>query len=239
MSMTANKKWITLVTLCSFFVGILLMFQFRAQTQAVKTVPGDNVLATLAPYAAEIEQLQLENDKLRTELSKYKEGTDAALLADERLNKAKVLAGLTPVVGPGWVIILSDSEREVKDKNNIDKYIIHEQYLTGIVNSLWNAGAEAIAINGQRITANSEIFCAGNNISINGAVETQPFKIEAIGDVQKLGQGLKFYNNYVYTLDSYHDQFGIGFTMASTKELSLPAAGLPTFQYASPVKEGN
>ena len=60
------------------------------------------------------------------------------------------------------------------------KYLVHEEDLLQVVNELFNAGAEAIAINGQRIVGQSTIICDGNIIRVNGERVTVPIKIEAI-----------------------------------------------------------
>lgn len=181
-----TKKWTVLVTMCSLLVGILLMFQLKAQASADQGHPKDNVLQTVMQYDLENAQLKSDNQKLQDELDKYRQGVDAALLANQQLSRAKQIAGLNPVKGPGVRVVMDDSNRKIDNPDETPLYIVHEGYLRKIVNALWNANAEAIAINGQRITANTEIFCNGNNILINHEVETPPYIIDAIGDPQTL-----------------------------------------------------
>ena len=53
--------------------------------------------------------------------------------------------------------------------------------LQNVANALWAAGAEAIAINGQRLTATSTIRAAGNAILVDFRPVTSPYEVSAIG----------------------------------------------------------
>lgn len=237
--MAKGKKLTVLVTLCSLLVGVLLMFQLKAQADKPRLMGSDNVVAALAPYTSEIEQLQAENDKLQTELDQYMKGEEASQVASDRLKRAQLLAGLTPVEGPGLEIILDDSKQAVASGDDVDKYIIHEQYLRALVNALWNSKAEGIAINGQRLSANSAIYCTGTVITINDEVETPPYKIEAIGDSEKLSKSVEVVEKLVIGLDEYVQLYGITFEKNTVKHIQLPAAALPNYKFAVPVKEGS
>ncbi len=232
-----TKKSKVFVTLCSLLVGILLMFQLRAQANINQGPPKENILQTVMQYDLENAQLKSDNQKLQDELDKYKQGMDASLLANQQLNRAKQIAGLNQVKGPGVEIMLNDSSKKVENQAETALYIVHEGYLRKIVNALWNANAEAIAINGQRITTNSEIFCNGNNILINGQVLATPFVIDAVGDPQTL-KALNFTFKYDLGFDNLVNSYGIVFQMSEVRELVLPAAKQRQFTYAVPVKGG-
>ncbi len=239
--MAKSKRWTVLVTLCSLLVGILLMFQLKAQADKPTLMGSDNVVAALAPYTSQIEQLQGENDKLQAELNQYMKGAEASQVASQRLKRARLLAGLTPVEGPGLEITLDDSKQAINPdyKDEVDKYIIHEQYLRALVNALWNSGAEAIAINDQRLTANSGIYCTGTVITINDEVETPPYTIKAIGDSEKMSKSVEVVEKIVYSLDELVQQFGITYKEDTVKNLRLPAGRLPDYKFATPTKEGS
>ena len=65
-------------------------------------------------------------------------------------------------------------------------YIIHDDDLLRVINELRAAGAEAIAINGERIVAMSEIRCAGPTLSVNNNRSAPPYEIKAIGNPNNL-----------------------------------------------------
>jgi uncharacterized protein YlxW (UPF0749 family) len=68
------------------------------------------------------------------------------------------------------------------------------------VNDLKAAGAEAIEINGKRITNLSEVVCAGPLIRVNNEVIPAPFVIVAIGDMDELYEAVTEEGTYAYEL---------------------------------------
>ncbi len=101
-----------------------------------------------------------------------------------------------------------------------------------VTNALWEAGAEAISINGQRLTARSAIRFAGDAILVNYRPLTRPYVISAIGDPQNLQ--VEFADNeggsYVRALE---DNYGVRVTMAGAKKLTLPGAPALTVRNAT------
>lgn len=234
--MPGEKNWTFWVTLCSFLVGILLMFQLRAQGQTQVT-SADNILPKLIEANQENAQVKAQNDHLNSELQELKQGANAAMLANKELARARMQAGFEAVHGQGIRITLDDSKQSISNAAEAPYYVIHEQYLQQIVNALWNTKADAVAINGQRVMENTEIFCQGNYISINGTVQTPPYIITAIGDPQKLLQGVKFYLDS--TLEFYSKTYGIIVQEEPVSDVEIPAGTIPSIKYATPVKGGN
>ncbi len=101
----------------------------------------------------------------------------------EELNQLKAFAGYTDISGPGIIIIVQDGERELMHDESANNLIVHDTDLMDIVESLRNAGAEAISINDERIILEStQVRCVGPVIMINGVQLAPPFVIKAIGD---------------------------------------------------------
>lgn len=92
----------------------------------------------------------------------------------------QIFLGKTDVKGKGISIMLKDSENI--DKNLIG--IVHNVDVRNVVSSLIDMGAEAIAVNEERIVGNSEIVCDGMDLVINGNKVSHPFVIKAIGDME-------------------------------------------------------
>lgn len=109
---------------------------------------------------------------------------------EEELSKANKLLGLTELTGAGVIVTLADNNEkkaaDVEIDDNINYYLIHDVDIWSIVNELFNAGAEAISINGQRVIGNTAITCSGAVITINGVKLGSPFKINAIGNPETL-----------------------------------------------------
>lgn len=236
--MTLPKKGKFLVALASFIIGLLFIILLKASgTEGGKVARSDTVVPSLIQVEQENQQLANENEKLRQELNQYNEGRNATLLTNQQVLKAQINAGLTEVKGTGIRITLDDAKTYSGAAEDPNNYLIHEEYIRQIVNWLWNGGAEAIAVNGQRITSTTEIFCSGSYIQINGTRQMAPYIIEAIGDQHNLQSALKFY--FWDRLGEYQAEYGITRKLeVPTETLTIPAGKLKKFNYAEPVKGG-
>ena len=96
----------------------------------------------------------------------------------DALSQARLLAGLTPVQGPGVVVTLNDSKKKMPAQlppGMAPPNLIYNSDINQVVNELKAAGAEAIAINGQRLVATSYIRPAGPTILINSTPTVPPY----------------------------------------------------------------
>lgn len=234
--MQLNIRERSLLGLGSILIGFLFIVLFKAQ--GISGSPGtrqDSTVPSLIQMEQENQQLSADNEKIQQELDKYKEGQNAAVVANQELKEAQMGAGLLDVTGPGIRITLDDSKRVAKGQDDPNSYYIHEQYIREIFNALWNGGAEAIAVNGQRVMTYTEVFCAGSYIQINGTRQMPPYIIEAIGDTNNLSAALNFYG--WYRLGDYMEQYGITRKLEVEDKVTVPAGKLRDFNYAEPVKE--
>jgi uncharacterized protein YlxW (UPF0749 family) len=67
-----------------------------------------------------------------------------------------------------------DSSLRQLPTGNLNDLVIHSQDVQAVVNGLWKAGAEAVAINGQRLVSTSAVLCVGNTLLLNGTVHSPP-----------------------------------------------------------------
>lgn len=236
--MTLPKRGKFLIAMASFIIGLLFVILLKTtETKGVQVTRVDVVVPSLIQVEQENQQLANENAKLRQELNQYNEGQNATLLTNQQLQKAKINAGLTELKGSGIRITLDDAKAYTDTDVDPNNYLIHEEYIRQIVNWLWNGGAEAIAVNGQRIMSTTEIFCSGSYIQINGTLQMAPYVIEAIGDQHNLQSALKFY--FWDRLGEYQEEYGITRKLeVPTETLIIPAGKLKKFNYAEPVKGG-
>lgn len=121
--------------------------------------------------------------QLATEAREYEQNVDEA----ERLRQ---LIGLLPAEGQGVRVTLEDGEYDPRSYNPND-YIVHERHIFEVVNELKIAGADAVAINGKRLKANSYIFCNGPVVVVDGEEFPAPFVIEAIGERNTLEEAIR------------------------------------------------
>lgn len=120
---------------------------------------------------------QAELRRLRADILS---GSDVDKDLSERLERLDLAAGTIAAVGPGLVFVVDDAS------GNDPKGQIVDLDLQQLVNGLWVAGAEAIAINGHRISSRTAIRGAGAAITVNYRSLTHPYRIEAIGDPDSL-----------------------------------------------------
>ena len=102
------------------------------------------------------------------------------------------------------------------------------------------SGAEAISINGERLTTLSAIRHAGSAITVNYTSLSRPYRVLAIGDVRTLPSRFADTTSGQAWLDLQR-QFGLRFTMRTQRTLRLPAAGTPELRFArtgSPAGKG-
>ena len=151
-----------------------------------------NINLELSLYEQQIAQEEAIIDSLKNDLDnlskKYEHTLQANKLENEiyqqlyynyvsEISFYSRYACLTGVSGSGVDIGIDDSQITGQP----DAYLVHDEYLAEIINVLKGAGAQAIAINGQRVTANSECLCLGPAIRVNGVRLFAPYHIEAIG----------------------------------------------------------
>lgn len=181
----------------------------------------DNLVSTISDLEGEISAYEGQIESYRQELAEIESyhQTGAALILQEELRMAKVRAGLTQVSGPGIILTLEDNTAGQRENPTADpnKYIIHYEDLLSIVGDLKAAGAEAIAINDQRLVTNSELRCVGNVIMVNTARVAPPFIISAIGNPSIMSDMVS-YGRYDYLLLNH---FPV--SMTEEEEVILPA----------------
>jgi len=180
---------------------------------------------------AQLEQKESKLDSLR-ERAASTDGNSTIISAS--LEKYNTLLGYTELIGPGVVITLKDADSS-NVKGSATNYIVHDGDLIEIVNALKNAGAEAISINGQRITNTTTITCAGNIIKVNGKKIGSPFTINAIGSTSRLYGALTMPGGYLEWLEGDGVQVNVEQVEKST--IIVPKYdGVYKFEYASNVE---
>ena len=107
---------------------------------------------------------------------------DAARLVEVQISTLDPVVGNTAVTGPGVLIVVDDSPSAAADAR--DRVLDID--LQVLANGLWEGGAEAISINGHRLSNLTAIRSAGDAITVDYRSLTRPYRVEAIGDVRTL-----------------------------------------------------
>ncbi len=158
-------------------------------------------------------------------------------VADE-VAELELVTGYTAAVGPGALVTLDDAPPdETSEDPELERVLDKDLQLA--VNGLWAAGAEAIAVNGQRLTAQSAIRSAGGAILVNYRPLKPPYRVEAIGPQNLAGRFEQTPD--AAQLRDVSAQFGIGLTASPVDELRLRPATTPLPEDAQVVEsnEGN
>lgn len=209
------KKWkiaLTLGIVC-FMLCIAISIQLKTVDDANSTVSQtltnnelrDQVLKQKEKYDKATSELKKSEKKLEEIRLQSTQNDENGATKEEQIKKDNILLGLTDVTGDGLVITLKDNNAVRRSSigalDNIEKYLVHAVDLLEVVNALKNAGAEAISINGQRITNYTDIYCAGNVIEINGQKISSPIEIKAIGSPELLYGSLSMPGGYIELLE--------------------------------------
>ncbi len=165
----------------------------------------------------EVDLLQRELDAVERQSGRG-EALESLLSQVGRLG---MLAGLKEVQGPGLEVTLRDSTLRRAPSGDPNDLVIHEQDLQAIVNALWGGGAEAMAINGERITSESAVRCVGNTLLLHGSVYAPPYRIKAIGPVGGLRAALDR-DPLAARFAALAQDLRLGYTV-NTASLALPA----------------
>jgi uncharacterized protein YlxW (UPF0749 family) len=135
-----------------------------------------------------------------------------------------VASGAWPVGGPGLTVALEDAPSSSLEIEGVraDDLVVHQQDLQHVINALWAGGAEAMTLQGQRVTSTSAFRCSGNILLLHGQVYSPPYVVEAIGDPDRLQAALDS-SPGVAVYQQYVDWIGLGYDVARQDALEMPA----------------
>lgn len=226
-----GRRTTVVVTLAAF--GVLLGV---SALQTERDRPAQ--LAERAQLVAEIHSRQGRLASLHTQLTSLQEGVaaqqvrlateiDGERSLDSRLSELTTVAGATAVSGPGVKITVADA----KGSGSGIGGVVRDSDLQLLANGLWEAGAEAVSIGGERLTSLSSIRFAGRAITVNYRSLTPPYVIEAVGDPDTLAaRFLQTEAGGVWL--SLKANYGIGFNVETASDLTLPAEPQSRLLYA-------
>jgi uncharacterized protein YlxW (UPF0749 family) len=224
----------------ALFFGLLVSLQWRMQSERSELTVRYNAPLTDAASALQNEQntlkAQLADLRARLDEIQRNAGTQsgAAQELQARIDDLKVRAGLTDRTGDGVMVQLDDSRATGVASKDLDKSICHSTDLTDIVNTAWRGGAEAVAVNDERIVSSSSVYCVGSTIMVNGTLMSPPFNVAIIGPQNSL---LAAYDDPAQLTDikQRRDVQGLGFTVRRANAIHVPAySGALNIRFAQP-----
>jgi uncharacterized protein YlxW (UPF0749 family) len=236
--MALNRITYFYITIFAVVVGLMLALQFRTASSRDLSVPLDRaqeLTIEKKQLEKDVNQLQEEATDLESKLEEaVKSHAGAAGALESELYKIKLYAGLLPVVGPGVEVGLDSTPGAGMRYGDHEGYIIKDEDLLKVLNDLRGAGSEAIAVNGQRILATSEVRLAGNHINVNLTRLSSPYKIIAIGNPGTLKSSLELKGGLV----EYLSEQGALVSVETKEQIRVPAYDGPLrLEYARPAQK--
>ena len=236
------KKWKIALTfgIVCFVLTIAICIQLKTIDDTNSTVSQtltsndlrDQILKWKEKYdkaSADLEKSEVRLEEIR---QKSVQNDESAIYKEEEIKLDNTLLGLTDVIGNGIIITLKDNNTVKKSNigplDNIELYLVHAGDLVEVVNALRNAGAEAISINGQRITNFTSVYCAGNVVVVNGEKISSPVEIKAIGSPELLYGSLTIPGGYLELME----ETGVIVDVRKTENITINKYdGVLNYQY--------
>lgn len=176
------------------------------------------LIARIKEQSQQQDALRSDVEARQAEIRRLQEAILANKSAAEldELNRLDLLAATVAVQGPGIVITVDDAV------GGASKGRVMDVDLQVMVNGLWHSGAEAIAVNGHRLSSRSAIRGAGDAITVNYRSLTRPYRVEAIGDPKRLQSRYVESSGGIWW-SGLQQNYGMRQDITSATTLNLPA----------------
>jgi uncharacterized protein YlxW (UPF0749 family) len=233
-------SWQVTLGLALLALGFLIAAQMASEGPRVQYTTQERT-----PLVETVQDLQKQQDELKQEVLDARAAIQQLEAAGEggaavthqlsaQLQDAQIAAGLVAMTGPGLVIQLSDSTLPVPSDGNAQDYLVSGSDVLTVVDQLWAAGAEGIAINSERVVVSTAIVDIGGSIVVNGAYVAAPYQVTAIG-ADTMFDTLTHQTAFADFIRARSEAFGIGVSYATPASVDLPAyAGSINLRYGSP-----
>lgn len=237
----AIPSWQITLGVAMLVLGFLVAAQLATDGPRVRYTTQER-----APLVETVSEMQAQQDDLKARILDLRDqiqriqgvgqgSADVVRQLNANLQQARIAAGLVSLTGTGIVIQLEDSRSIVPPGGSESDYLVGSRDIRLVVEELWGSGAEAIAVNGERLTPTSAIIDVGASLLVNSAYLTLPYQISALGPAD-LYDRLSASPGFVDFVRSRADVYGIGISLAEPESIDMPAfAGTVTLRYSRPL----
>jgi uncharacterized protein YlxW (UPF0749 family) len=229
-----SARWLTAVAMLA--IGFLLAVAYHEVVQAGPgtTKARDDLVADVRSRQRASDELQRRAAELRAQVDRARDDALADGDSAARLRELAAGTGTGKVTGDGVAVRITDAPAEVDPvtgrtaQDNLG--LVLDRDLQDIANGLWQTGAEAIAVNGQRLTATSTIRAAGGVILVDFRPVTSPYEVTAIGppDIAERFDGSATAKRF----KRYAEEYRMQFSVKKRTKLTLAGAAEPPLKYA-------
>lgn len=216
-------RWLTV--LGALLVGFLLTAGVNVGRSAAEAQDERkrDLIALIEARQERVDALAAELEELRGLVAEREESAAVPRALLSELTRVEVAAGLTRLAGPGLRVELADAGSSCRGVQPQDCRITDVD-LQLAVNTLFAAGAEAVAVNGERVITTTAIRGAGQSVLVNYRVLVSPYTLEAVGDPERMRTALDD-SAFAADFEVWRDRYGLGFSVETVDELVLPAYG--------------
>lgn len=224
----AIPSWQATLFVALLALGFLIAAQLAAEGPRVRYTTQERtpLVETALDLQAQQEALKEQILDLRRRIQELEaRGQGSAALVRElndQLEEARLAAGLFPLIGTGLVLRLEDSSQPTPQGGNDADYLVSARDVRTVIEELWIAGAEAIAVNAERVTTSTAIVDIGGSILVNSAYQAQPYTIAALGPTD-LWQRLGAQPGFADFFRARAEAFGIRISLAEPEQVDIPA----------------
>jgi uncharacterized protein YlxW (UPF0749 family) len=228
-----------LVWLACLAVGLLLVVAYQQTHLAApaRDAARHELITRIDAAQSSANRLEAQGKQLASQVAALR---DAQLPGSDRsVRAAEVAAGSVAVSGPGMQVELGEPTSQPTagtgrpgSTPQTEVAVLHDTDVRAVVNELWADGAEAVAINGLRLTPDSFIRVAGESIQVDFSALTSPYTISAIGDSDGLQVGFA-QSAIARRLKTLAAVAGISFKFGGKSKLQLPSVTVGEPRYAS------
>lgn len=222
-------SWVTAVAVAIFGVLVTVAAVQTSRNADVEALGRASLAERVSQEQELVRQLQDRAGELRGQNAVAEAALRDLRRREEqltnRVSRVGTRTGYLAVRGPGLRVTVEDGPADGT------LTAVQDEDLHLLVDGLWAAGAEAIAINGQRLTVLSPIQNTGGAIHVNVRPLNPPYVVEAIGDPDRMeGRLLASINGSLFY--SVARSLGFGFDVQDDVNLELPAARVRTLRSA-------
>jgi uncharacterized protein YlxW (UPF0749 family) len=221
-------------------VLVMVLFGLLVVTAAVQTSRNaadeatgrETLVNQIRARSAQVDARRQRVADLRREVqglqSVYLEATAEGRALSARLSRLGVVTGSVAVTGPGVKVVVDDNPDATSDTQRV-----LDEDLQKLANALWVSGAEAISVNGQRLSALSAIRGAGDAITVNFKSLSAPYTVLAIGNPDTMLARFvdSTHGSEWFDLQAVH---GLQFDMTAEESLRVPANTRLDLRHATP-----
>lgn len=209
--------------LVCLLTGLLVATSARA-SQGTDLRPNRNtdLIGYVSTQARKNHDLAAQVSELRSQVDVLSRSSGSSRIDRTKLASVSEQAGLTAVHGPAVTVTLTDAPTRVAPEGvDADLLVVHQQDIQAVVNVLWAGGAEAMTIQGQRVTSLTGVKCVGNTVVLHGVPYAPPYVVSAIGDPAALEAALAA-SAYLTGYRDYVAAYGLGYSQTREVDVRFP-----------------